>query len=155
MGSANLVDELSDTKRSGPAGGCGLPPEKSSGSTQRKWNGDESRRDFREVSREVCMQVWAPIRLPHTIRTSSARPGQGTTATVAQINDCASRAKGNERLFLGQCLIHQPSASRRHLRLGLVRGGRPPPRAGPACRVRWPGIYLKKKLRARAAALYN
>ena len=28
MGSAYLVGELSDTQGSGPAGGCGLPPEK-------------------------------------------------------------------------------------------------------------------------------
>ena len=33
-------------------------------------------------------------------------------------------------LRYGGSSIHQPSASRRHLRLGLGRGGRPPPRGG-------------------------
>ena len=64
--------------------------------------------------------------------------------------------KHTRLLFCAPFYIHQPSASRRHLRLGLVRGGRPPPRAGPAGRgrggcprphpacMRWPGIYFKK-----------
>ena len=70
---------------------------------------------------------------------------------TAQATALRPRQTQGDSVFV-DTMIHQPSASRRHLRLGLGRGGRLPSRPYSAC-VRWPGNCLKETASPRRGAL--
>ena len=105
MGCANLVDTLSDTEGSGPAGGCGLPPEKSSGSTQRKWNGHEPRRDFRCFGEHCAVHSKALVARSTSLEPLSTGAAIGTSLTVVWKTTARHKSKEMKCFHLGRCFI--------------------------------------------------